>query len=304
MEYDYKIPGERVLLPPKTREEEGLDRALVAGLLLEAVIAEAPLRGDSQTRKRQVKNRLKDTLVNHLAGRVSLERFRDLAGNLEHWFSFYYPLLSPVVTPPGEPLEDKPLGLKEPAPEPWTRPTLQEGLLQIWLGRLKKVLPQRSHRKLSEARLLSFLNATRGGWFRLKDFEIHFGIDRKTGWEYLQKFLEAGLLCHNLGRSSTVRYCLNPRFLVVEADTLRLGVALALLHLPEPEVEQAADGLIATAGEPFWEEAWMRLLSPARARLIMDNLAEADVVEVISRSEAGRLFRLHRRWLVAPGENS
>ncbi len=68
--------------------------------------------------EREVKNRLKDTLVNHL-GWVSLERFRDLAGNLEHWFSFYYPLLSPVVTPPGEPLEDKPLGLSLPRnPDP------------------------------------------------------------------------------------------------------------------------------------------------------------------------------------------
>jgi len=302
MENDYKIPGERLLLPAKSREEEGLDRALVAGLLLEAVIAEAPLRGDSLAARGRVKARLKDTLVNHLAGRVSLERFRDLAGNLEHWFSFYYPLLSPVFPPPGDSWEDGPMVLKEPSPEPWGRPVLQEGLMEIWLGRLKKVLPHRSHRKLNEARLLSFLNATRGGWFRLKDFEIHFSIDRKTGWEYLQKFLEAGLLCHNLGRSSAVRYCLNPRFLVVEADTLRLGVALALLHLPESVVEQAADGLIATGGAPFWEEAWMRRLPPGRARLIMDNLAAADVVEVISRSEAGRLFRLHRRWLVAPGE--
>ncbi len=196
------------------------------------------------------------------------------------------------------------MALREAAPEPWGRPVLQEELLEIWLGRLTAVLPHRSHRKLNEAKLLNFLEITRGGWFRLKDFEIHFGVDRKTAWEYLQKFLETGLLCHNLGRSTAVRYCLNPRFLVVESDTLRLGVALALWEMPEALAAEVADGLIATGGEAFEEEAWLKRLPPSRAQSIMDILIAADVVEVISRSDAGRLFRLHPRWLVSPSPAS
>ncbi|MEJ2069157.1 MAG: hypothetical protein P8X58_01905, partial [Syntrophobacterales bacterium] len=58
-----------------------------------------------------------------------------------------------------------------------------------------------------------FLECTAGKWFRLRDFEEHFQMDRKTAWEYAQKLLHAGLLVHNQGHSSAVRYRVEPRFL-------------------------------------------------------------------------------------------
>ena len=54
---------------------------------------------------------------------------------------------------------------------------------------------------------------SRGAGFRLRDFEGHFQVDRKTAWEYVQKLLQAGLLVHNQGHSSAVRYQVAPRFL-------------------------------------------------------------------------------------------
>ena len=75
------------------RTQEKLDRALVAGLILEVVLDQADLPANPQARQRLVKTRIQDYLVRHLAGRVSLDRFRTLAQNLDGWFDFYYPLL-------------------------------------------------------------------------------------------------------------------------------------------------------------------------------------------------------------------
>jgi hypothetical protein len=38
-------------------------------------------------------------------------------------------------------------------------------------------------------------------------------VGRKTAWEYVQKLLQAGLLVHNHGHSSAVRYRIAPRYL-------------------------------------------------------------------------------------------
>jgi len=52
-----------------------------------------------------------------------------------------------------------------------------------------------------------------GAWFRLKDFQEFFRLDRKTAWEYVQKLAVAGLFCRNQARSAAVRYRLESRFL-------------------------------------------------------------------------------------------
>ena len=73
--------------------QEKLDRALVAGLILEVILDQGDLPANFQARQRLVKTRIQDSLVQHLAGQVSLDRFRTLAQNLDGWFEFYYPLL-------------------------------------------------------------------------------------------------------------------------------------------------------------------------------------------------------------------
>ena len=194
-------------------QEEKLDRALVTGLMLEVVLETSTLPMDPQTLRHLVKTRLKDSLAVNLAGRVTLDRFRRLLSQVDVWFPLYYPL-----TTAGSPETPAPARLQA-VPEPVAaalpaRRALRVDRLRAWLQEEgRDLLPHRPHRKLNQDRLWEFLGRTQGGWFRLIDFTRHFGVDRKTAWEYLQKFLHAGLLRHNRGRSAAVRYALETRFL-------------------------------------------------------------------------------------------
>jgi predicted DNA-binding transcriptional regulator len=175
---------------------------------------------------------------------------------------------------------------------------LREDALKAWLeSEIRKLLPQRSHRKLGVKRLLDFLQRTQGSWFRLKDFELHFGVDRKTAWEYLQKFLSAGLLRHNQERSAAVRYALATRFLVVLADTLEPKVLEALPDLPQKQADQVCDWLVATGGEPFGEAEWHVHLKGSRCRQIIATLQTSGLLEEVSPAGLGQRFQLPRRWL-------
>jgi DNA-binding IclR family transcriptional regulator len=166
-------------------------------------------------------------------------------------------------------------------------------VLKAWLEtEIRKLLPQRSHRKLGVNRLLDFLQRTQGRWFRLKDFERHFGVDRKTAWEYLQKFLSAGLLCHNHQRSAAVRYALATRFLVVMADALRPKVWEALPHLPQSYADKVCDWLVATGGEPFGEAEWYIHLKPSRCHRLLVVLKEAGILEEMGLAGPGQMFQL------------
>ncbi len=185
--------------------KEPLNRALVAGLLLEVIFSPPNLPEDPQARRCQVKSRLKTTLVSRLAGHIPLNSFRDLAQNLDQWFNLFYPLISPL--PPMAMSRHRKEDLQT-APQPFC-----ESMLQDALDQLNGLLPTRRHRKIDPDKLLAFFGQQGGDWFRLKDFERFFHIDRKTAWEYIQKLLQAGLLAHNQGRSAAVRYRLAPRFL-------------------------------------------------------------------------------------------
>lgn len=191
-------------------DEEKLERALIAGLMLEVILEDSSLPSEPQARRRHVQNRLKFTLAARLAGRVTLERFRALARKLDQWFPLYYSLCATSCPPPAD--------LAEGRDEATPGLMVQESLLRDWFKRHAGLLPRRRHRKLDGPGLQEFLRQTRGGWFRLRDFQGHFAIDRKTAWEYLQKFRHAGLLNHNRRRSTAVRYCLDAGFLPAAAN--------------------------------------------------------------------------------------
>jgi hypothetical protein len=277
-------------------DQEKLDRALVAGLLLETILdaLEAPCH--DQARPGAVKARLKYNLAMHLAGRVSLDQFRGLLRLLDRWFPYYYPLVSPALAPAEVRDEGGTFGLPEIAAVVSPN-VLREEELKDWLDRqVREILPQRPHRKLNPSLLLEFLRRTRGGWFRLRDFEAHFGIDRKTAWEYLKKLQDVGLLEHNGGRSAAVRYCLAERFLTVQAGDLRQKIAKVLDDLPPGLTQQVADGLIATGGEAFWEQQWRLPPGEVPRREILGRLEAAGVLQAVVRTAGGRMLRLARGW--------
>lgn len=184
--------------------DELVNRTLVAGLILEVILEAAPLPQDPERRRHLLKSGLRRALVNRLAGHMPLHSFQSVARRLDDWFELYYHRL------PWE------WGAYPGAGVAVAGPPLQEELLAEALQGLEPLLPKRRHRKLDRNRLEDFLRRTAGQWFRLRDFEDFFGIDRKTAWEYVTKLIQSGLLSHNQGRAAAARYRLAPRFLQEE----------------------------------------------------------------------------------------
>lgn len=277
-------------------QEEKLDRALVTGLMLEVILETSSLPVDPQTLGHLVKTRLKDSLADNLAGRVTLDRFRHLVSQVDIWFPLYYPL-----TTAGSSKAPAALRVQAAAPAAAASPSrrvLQVDRLRTWLKEEGQgLLPHRPHRKVNQDRLWEFLGRTQGGWFRLIDFTRHFAVDRKTAWEYLHKFLHAGLLRHNRARSAAVRYALETRFLVVRADTLEPGVEAALSGLPPNLVEQVSAWLIATGGEAFGEKEWHGRLEPPRCQQLITRLKSAGLLEEVCQVGESRMLRIGRQWL-------
>jgi len=269
--------------------EEKLDWALVAGLMLEVILETAASPADPQTRRRLVKTRLKDSLVTHLAGRVTLDRFHHLLRQVDRWFPLYYPLITRGSPRGPEPASDA----AQAAPARRRRPALREDRLRAWLEEKgRDLLPHRPHCKLHRERLREFLILTQGDWFRLKDFGRHFQIDRKTAWEYLRKLLAAGLLRHNRGRSAAVRYGLNAGFLVVRAEVLEPRLREALPGLVRGLPEQVAGWLIATGGEPFPEEEWHERLGAPGCDRLLSRLLAAGILQESSRVGCTRMLQV------------
>jgi hypothetical protein len=288
------------LVPQSQRPEvDRLDRALVTGLMMEVLLEASTHQVDPQVHPTLMKTRLKTAMVNQLAGRVTLKRFRRLLREVDHCFPRYYSLITPGTSQiPAPAAGPAPTAFPPSAPTLPAHQVLRQDALADWLEtEVRKLLPQRSHRKLSVRGLLDFLQHTRGGWFRLKDFEQHFGVDRKTAWEYIQKFLDAKLLCHNHRRSAAVRYALATRFLVVRMDALRPRIKEALPELPLTQTDQVCDWLAATGGEPFEAAAWHGQLKPSRCRQIIASLQAAGVLEEVNLAGLGQMYKLPRHWL-------
>lgn len=279
--------------------EEPLDRALVAGLMLNAALGAPPWPPEPQAQGRRLKIRVQEALLSQLAGRITLDRFRALILTLERSFSFYFPLISSLLPQPEERPGSRLPELRAAMDAFPDSRTVQGDLLAAALGRMQKIIPHRPRSKLTVPKLQDFLGRTKGGWFRLRDFQEHFSIDRKTAWEYVQKFLQAGLLVHNSGKAAAVRYGLADEFLKVQASALRREAAAVLADLPSPLATRLADWLIAGAGEPFWEEEWRRLLPAAQSREILQRLtAPASILEVVCCTDGSlRLLRLRSCWL-------
>lgn len=278
-------------------QEEKLDRALVTGLMLEVILETSTLPVDPQTLGRLIKTRLKGSLAVNLAGRVTLDRFRHLLNKVDIWFPLYYPLTT-AGSPQAAAASQVQAAPAPAAAAPPSRRVLRLDRLRAWLQQEGRgLLPHRPHRKLNRDKLLEFLGRTQGGWFRLIDFTRHFGVDRKTAWEYLQKFLGAGLLRHNRGRSAAVRYALGTRFLAVRADALEPEVRKALSGLSPGLVEQVSGWLIATGGEAFWEKEWYGPLPSPRCRQLITRLTSAGLLKEVCQVGESRMLQIAPRWL-------
>ncbi|MBW1918574.1 MAG: hypothetical protein JRI57_11230 [Deltaproteobacteria bacterium] len=282
--------------------EEKLDRALVAGLILEVMLETPQLPANTKARMQLIKSRLKNYLVQHLAGKVTLDRFRTLNQRLEQWFEYYYPLLDhdPGEGRPSyqvkEPVAEYNLAMKKSYPAR-SRQVFLEEVLDRWLEALRPNLPYRRHRKLSLKKLKEFLQQSAGGWFRLGEFERYFGLDRKTAWDYLQQFLQVGLLCHNRKKSAAVRYCVAPQVLKVEADVLRLALSMVLPDWKEEAVEQLGNLLIATGGEPFRKDEWEKHWPPEQLENLLAELIAHDILSLQLAPSGVQAVRLQDRWL-------
>ena len=278
-----------------TQMEERLDRALVAGLMLEVFLETPAVPLDPQVRRRDLKSRLTRSLVRHLAGRITLDRFRSLIHHLQDWFLFYYPLMPAL--PQAEEGKECPAGRTAAPAGAQPHSLVRQDRLKAWLEKAaREILPRRPQSKLQPERLDDFCRLAQCCWFRGKDFAQYFDIDRKTAWEYVQKLQETGLLIHNQGRSAAVRYRLADHFLRIKLTALEQQVTLALTGLSAAAAAQVAQELAATAGESLWEEHWP--ISPAAARReeTIASLIRAGILEVVCQSGPKRMLRLPRRW--------
>jgi hypothetical protein len=280
--------------------EEQLDRALMAGLMLDAALG-GFLPRDPLSQGRALKIRVQEALLSHLSGRITLDLFHSLIHTLEKSFSFYFPLRVSLLTQANERAgASLPAARQAHGQGPGSR-AVSRNLLTEAIARLEDILPRRPGSKLTGPKLDDFLSRTGGGWFRLRDFQDFFAVDRKTAWEYVQKFLQAGLLIHNQERAAAVRYALADGLLKVRAAAIRAEAAEALASLPSPLAAQVADRLIASGGEPFWEEEWRGLVPASYFRKILSRLTGPEsLLEVISTAPGGSLLvRLKKRWLRA-----
>jgi hypothetical protein len=278
-------------------EVHRLDWALLAGLLLEAVLETPGLPRESQARRRRIKSQVQENLVSLLAGHVTLDRFRDLLNLWPQCFSFYYPLIAPVRRDPASRPGEGPAATGPPGEPPGAVSPLRPEALTAWLQAHRELLPQRPHSKVTGDKLQEFLARTRGSCFRILDFQQFLGLDRKTAWEYLQKLRQAGLLGHNQGRSSAVRYFLAPRFLRVRSQALRQAVAAALTAFPGTLAARVSETLISTGGETFWQNQWQEQLPAAQRQNVITRLLQASVLQVVSQEGSQRQLRLQDHWL-------
>jgi hypothetical protein len=186
------------LRPPRS----GLDTTLVAGMFFEVMQDAAALPAGSRERVSFVRQRAKDYLVTRLAGQITLSQFYRLLNLIEEKVGYYFEHLTGDWL--GAPRAQKAAALPEPAAE------IDGEALRLAIAGLSLTL--KGKRKLTPETLEDFLVHSRGGWFRLLDFEQHFQVNKKTAWIYLNLLLRANLLEHNGEKANRVRYILAAPF--------------------------------------------------------------------------------------------
>ncbi|MBM4288597.1 MAG: hypothetical protein FJ135_10720 [Deltaproteobacteria bacterium] len=202
-----RVVGSGSLAAPS---HQGLDATLVAGMFFQVLLEAEHLPGNPLERTNFVKKAVKNFLVQRLAGQITLSQFFRLVQIIEPEVTYYFhrlqgEWLSPQDTPSRQ--TSPPETTYAVAP---TSPVLRD-LLRRALSRLP--LPHQANRKLSPEGLLDFLVRTEGNWFRLLDFEFHFGLNKKTAWTYLALLLQHDILRHNEQKANKVRYALSLEFM-------------------------------------------------------------------------------------------
>jgi hypothetical protein len=183
-------------LPPPGR---GLDTTLVAGMFFQVVMEASRLPAGPQERVSFVRKQAKNYLVTQLAGQITLSQFYRLLNLIEEEAGHYF-ARSDWSGGPGRG-ESREAGGTALRPEPIKGEALRQALARI-------PLPSKGRRKLTPETLWDFLRESRGGWFRLLDFEGRFQVNKKTAWGYLNLLLQEGVLVHNGEKANRVRYAL------------------------------------------------------------------------------------------------
>jgi hypothetical protein len=187
--------------------DQGLDTTLVAGMFFQVLVEAEQLPATTTERVSYVRKQAKNYLVNRLAGQISLSQFFRLLNLIDENVQRYFSHLRGSWT--NAPKEAWP----QPSP-PLTPDAIEVEALRQDLSHLP--MESTGRRKLTQEKLLEFLQNTDGGWFKLLDFETYFQVNKKTAWTCLNQLLEDGILIHNGGKANKVRYTLASRFRTAE----------------------------------------------------------------------------------------
>jgi hypothetical protein len=188
--------------------DQGLDTTLVAGMFFQVLVEAEQLPTSTSERVSYVRKHAKNYLVNRLAGQISLTQFFRLLSLIdEHVQRYFTGLRSSWVSPSPEAVSPRP-----------SHQTTRNGIREDALKQALTHLPAESggRRKLTQAKLVEFLQNTGGGSFKLIDFEAYFQVNKKTAWACLNQLLDDGILVHNGEKANKVRYSLASQFLSEE----------------------------------------------------------------------------------------
>jgi len=176
---------------------QALDTTLVAGMFFHVLREAEKLPASTPERVSFIRRQAKSYLATRLAGQIPLSQFFRLLNLIEeHVQSYFEEVRSGWVA-------GKSITFQAQVPEPSDEVIRIEALRQS-LEALPLV--PKGRRKLTSSALERFLRETRGGWFRLLDFEERFAVNKKTAWAYLTQLLQAGILEHNGEKANKVRY--------------------------------------------------------------------------------------------------
>lgn len=196
---------EKEPLPISRPPGNALETTLVAGMFFQVLREASELPAGTREQVSFISRQAKNYLATRLAGQIPLSQFFRLLNLIEEQvYNYFSESRKAWLTQRG------PSRVTAPAPEPEEHEVINLPALRQALAALP-LLP-RGRRKLNPEALVKFFLQTGRDWFRLLDFEEHFGINKKTAWAYLAQLLKAGILEHNGERANRVRYTLARHF--------------------------------------------------------------------------------------------